>query len=491
MSLCYMNSIVLITVDCLRADHVSAYGYERETTPNIDRVASDGTVYKYAYSNGPGTRFAFKTLCSGVHPLRIEGAGLPSVDNATVSEVCRQNGLSTAAFSYNGFLSSYFNYDRGFDEFIDIVNWGEDRDVKNTPSFKLRKIKQKIGDVLPDNRIYSFADSMYERLLTTAQSNNIIFSVTDEDVIDRALLWLDRTRHSSEPYFLWVHLMDAHAPYRYSPDIGDDLDVSIPSSDHVRSPWDEFEDGSKLPQRVLDNYDTNIRTADRQVGRLVDAIDQQTTVIITADHGEEFGEHNSFHSPSPYETMSRIPLIISGPAFEARECATPVSHLDIPPTIVDVIGSSIPESWSGSSLKGIDRDDQTPLYIAYQGDIEADRPNTQVHGGVVKPPWKLVIKQNDIADTSYEKRLLNFETNPTEDRDVSEDRQTVLEDLDSHWRMFVDSISTDRMKAERPIWDCNQHLDSTIRSDETRQTPTDSDDVAEKVEMNLDYLGYK
>lgn len=114
-----MTSVVLLTVDCLRADHVGAYGYSRPTTPNIDKFVSEATKYTYAYSNCPGTRWAFQSLHTGVSTIRFNELGIPK-NYESLSRHFKQAGYATGGFAVNGYVSRDFNYDAGFDTYYSV-----------------------------------------------------------------------------------------------------------------------------------------------------------------------------------------------------------------------------------------------------------------------------------------------------------------------------------------------------------------------------------
>lgn len=145
------ESIVLITIDCLRFDHVSAYGYDRPTTPNIDRLAERGTRFTRAFSNGPGTRFAFKALNAGTYPLRIRGSGLPARSGVTLAEHLSEQGYRTAGFVDNPFLTRYFNHHRGFSTFFDAKSWDEEMDASTDLLSQLNRFTSTVSEALPED----------------------------------------------------------------------------------------------------------------------------------------------------------------------------------------------------------------------------------------------------------------------------------------------------------------------------------------------------
>lgn len=111
-----LPSTLLLSVDCLRLDHVGCYGYERPTTPNIDSFAADSTGYRFGYSNCPGTRWAFQSIHTGLYADQIDGLGIPDGYRDQIARRFREAGYSTFGIAHNGFLSRNYGYHEGFDD---------------------------------------------------------------------------------------------------------------------------------------------------------------------------------------------------------------------------------------------------------------------------------------------------------------------------------------------------------------------------------------
>jgi choline-sulfatase len=295
------RSLVLVTIDTLRADHVGAYGWSRARTPTLDALARRGVVFDRAYAAAPITLPSHATLLTGRYPpghgARDNGArvrdGVP-----TLATALHAAGFRTAAFVAAFPLDHQFGLNRGFDVYSDHLPRA------------------------PDGR------PMNER--PAAQ------------VVDEAVGWLSGTRGqapgtTTDRFFLWVHVFEPHAPY------GD------PSSGRP----------------VLERYDDEIATADREIGRLAKALAPHagdTLVIVAGDHGEAFGEHGEHaHSIFVYDTTLRVPLIITGPGIpDGRRVSDPVTLADIAPTtartlgvtLADVDGMDLTPALAGGTLPG-------------------------------------------------------------------------------------------------------------------------------------------
>jgi arylsulfatase A-like enzyme/cytochrome c-type biogenesis protein CcmH/NrfG len=289
------RNLLLITVDTLRADHVGAYGWTRARTPALDRLAREGIVFDRAYAAAPITLPSHASMLTGRYP-----PGHGSRDNGirladavpTLATELHAHGFATAAFVAAFPLDHQFGLNRGFDLYSD-----------------------RLGHE-PDGRPAN------ERPAS--------------QVIDEAIAWLRspgpkgpaRPAPPARPFFLWVHLFEPHAPYGRA-------DTGRP---------------------VLDRYDDEIATADREIGRLLDALGpaaDETLIVAAGDHGEAFGEHGEFaHSIFVYDTTLRVPLILCFPAASSGRgsvprglrVADPVSLVDIAPTVMRALGGEMKDA---------------------------------------------------------------------------------------------------------------------------------------------------
>jgi arylsulfatase A-like enzyme/HEAT repeat protein len=274
------RDILLITVDALRADHVGAYGYARPTTPAIDALAREGTLFLQAYCPTPHTSYSVASLMTGknLHPLLAQGLG---ADSDTLAGLTRIYGYRTAAF----FPPAVF--------FIDEALFTSFRDRKL--DFEYARIE--FAD--PDERVQAMADYL-------------------------------ATQPPEQRLFVWVHLFEPHEPY-----------VA-----HLAHAFGE---------RDIDRYDGEVAFADAGVGRVVRKMRDRrpgTVVIVTADHGEEFGEHRGrYHGTTVYEEQVRVPLVIAGPGVPAeRRIAAPVQTIDILPTVLGALDIPRPPRVQGNDL---------------------------------------------------------------------------------------------------------------------------------------------
>lgn len=303
-------SIILISVDALRADHLGSYGYARRTSPTLDALAASGTRFEWAFTSCPSTRCAIPSLLTGRYFSTLK----PKRDVPTLAKTLRDAGWQTAAITCCARFGLAANELAGF-TLVDAT----------ADAIRMSRAGQSNGDV----------------------------------VVDTALEWL-RARDPAKPYFLWVHLYEPHYPY------------SAPS-------------GPDFGDSDVDRYDTEIAYADAQLARLLAAADN-AVIAVTADHGDEFGEHGiRFHARSLYNQVVRVPLILRVPGGKPRVVDTPVSIVDIMPTLLDLVGVAGPPGMNGVSLVG-EAPPKRPVLIELLPDAQIKRDMA----AVISAPWKVI-----------------------------------------------------------------------------------------------------
>ncbi len=268
-------SVLLITVDALRADHVGAYGYARSTTPRLDALAREGTMFTHAYTSAPQTPYALASIMTGVHIRAIRH------DPPTWAAQFASYGYATAAF----YPEAIF--------FTDRERFG---------GFAARHFEFEEASVE-----YAAAEALALRV------SGFVNRLPDE-----------------RRFFAWAHFFEPHEPYEPHPDF------PFGASD-------------------IDRYDAEIAVTDRAIGSLVDRVRArrpETLVIVTADHGEAFGEHASrYHGTTLYEEQIRVPLVLYGPgAIEKQVVTRAVQTIDLLPTIARMVDVPIAGPLRGADL---------------------------------------------------------------------------------------------------------------------------------------------
>jgi arylsulfatase A-like enzyme len=369
------RSVLLITVDCFRADHAGFLGYSRPITPFLDSLARESLVFSNAIVAGAPTYFSFPAVMASRYPLGLgrDVVGL-APGEPTIASALNRAGYATAAFlAANPYLSPRFGYDAGFNIFKDFLDNETDplpeesggdnnRRVPSRWNQRLAKASHALG---PVGSLYNELYFEYCQRLGSSPSLSLdqLRRFPAADVIcDHARDWL--TGIAGQPFFLWLHLMDPHAPYYPRQEalelMGEDsLDAA--RARYLNSYWNRGDLGAARLRRhreeVVALYDAGIRWMDVQVARLVDTLRElgmweNCVTALTADHGEEFLDHGGrYHPPSSVaEELVRVPLLLRAPWLDQTGTATaPFSLLHLAPTLLDLAEVPIPESFRGRS----------------------------------------------------------------------------------------------------------------------------------------------
>lgn len=346
------RNVLLITVDSLRADHLGCYGYDRETSPTIDDLAASGHRFTNAFAHSGTTRTSFPAILTSSYALMFGGYDQVSTDRTLVSEVLSEGGYHTAGFHSNPFLSEEFGYARGFDTFYD---------GQGTTSL-LGQLRQGVKRHLnPNGRLFQFLKRTFEA--TEKHAGVEIGSPYEraDDLTDRAVAFLDGS--GAEPTFLWVHYMDVHHPYippkRHQGAFRDDS-VGDKRSTQLRRKMLESpaEITDEEQQTLIDLYDAEIRFTDEQIRRLLNhaeaTLGEDTVILFTADHGEEFGEHGGYSHNTIHDEGIHVPMVlVDGSDSTVHDDL--VGLLDVSPTVIDYAGLDAPDNYLGHSLRRIVR----------------------------------------------------------------------------------------------------------------------------------------
>jgi len=327
-----LPNVLVVSIDTLRADRLSAYGYRRPTSPAIDRLLAGGVRFDQAHTVEPLTNPSLCSLWTSLYPHQ---------HGATRNGLRLRPGLA----SLSGTLRR-----RGY------------RTTAMVGSWPLRNRISGLGE--------HFAD--YREILTRKRWLSLFKGEsTAEDLTDEALGWLGEQKRG-QPFLLWVHYVEPHAPYRLHEEFLSPLGVKS-STRHGEV-------------AKSDRYDTEIAFADRHVGRLLAAFDRDpalaadTLIVFLADHGESLGEHGTWgHGRDLYEPTLRIPMAISWPGKivpgkSPRAISALATQLDLAPTVLGLIGLPIPPTfqgfdWSGVLLRGEPAPHRKSWHQAHRGAV--------------------------------------------------------------------------------------------------------------------------
>jgi arylsulfatase A-like enzyme len=386
--------VFLIVVDTLRADHLGCYGYERDTSPHIDRLAAEGVRFERAVSQAPWTTPSIGSLLTSRYPSEIgihSERSVLSDDLVLLPEVLREHGYATAAVVSHHFCSSRWNFDQGFDTF-------DESNVKGHAA------------------------------------------VTSEDVTRSALELVDEHPGGERPLFLWVHYFDPHFAY-----VGHDEHPFAGSPDYdgpVRDGLEYkylFRMRGALAEEDMDElrrfYDSEIAHTDRWIGALFDGLRERgrwddALVIFTADHGEEFLDHGGLgHSRTVFDEAVRVPLIVKRPGASGAGdvVARPVPLLDVFPTVLEHAGIESPPDVAGASLFAAAAGGPVVTETARKGGVR----------GLVADGYKLVHRVEEGTFVLYD-----LARDPGETRDVAAERPTLARRLRSmleQWERATES----------------------------------------------------
>ena len=392
-------NVILIQADTLRADHLGAYGYARAQTPNLDALAAKGVLFEQHIVNATYTACSVPSLLTGNyqdrHGLWFQGDTL-SESNITFPERLSKSGYVTTGF----FSNPVVHPDRGYTQGVETtLNLTRDHDAGV--------------------------------------------------MVNHALDWLQKNR--DDPFFLWLFLIDPHFPYTPPTEYADrfaqpgSLKTSLSwqwEFDHDNVQWDMeallwgdlATPDSVALEMVL--YDAEISFLDAQVGRLLDYLEQEgltenTVIVFTSDHGEEFHEHTFFcsHGHSTYDSVASVPLIIKTPESTPSRVSQVVRNIDVAPTILELLGIAYENNIDGRSLAELvqGKQDSLPLIPAYstsgpihQGFFRA-QPRIYLDGvegawrSVRTEQWKLIRIPHPETDI-YE--LYDLKADPGETRNL-------------------------------------------------------------------------
>lgn len=389
-------NVVFVTVDTLRADRLSCYGYGRDTTPNLDRLLAGGVRFAEARTVEPLTNPALSSMLTSLYPHQHGSTrngipihrGLPSLGRVLV-----RRGFTTAAF---------------------VGNW---------------TLKREISGL--DEHFET-----YQEVLTRKRWFFIKGEATARDLTEEALGWIDdhQEEKPDRPFLLWVHYVEPHAPYRQRNEMLGQLG---------------FPDDADLQPR--DRYDTEVAYVDAAIGRFLEGLyersdPEDTLVVFAADHGESLGEHAYWgHGRNLYEESLRIPMGIVWPGhLEPEVVDSPASILDLTPTVLGLLAEEEPAGFRGLDWSGVLRGDASPpasralLFQAHKGAVQSvensgrARRKGLLEVGVLQDGRKEVVRLENRTHRVYDLR-----SDPSESHNLA-DRKSGASKALASWQHVVE-----------------------------------------------------
>jgi arylsulfatase A-like enzyme len=378
--------VVLITIDTLRADHCSLYGYERPTTPFLDELAERATVFENASASSSWTAPSMASLFTSLPPRshgvrtgfyrkgKVVNQDYLQDDFETLAEVLAGHGYRAFGVSTNAALTTRTGFAQGFDALTEL--WWEPAAVVNEHVLRLR---------------------------------------AELEAADR--------------YFLWVHYFDPHAEYVAQEPWFSEYEGSPPPATATGPEEATRREALEKLKVSIEKYDSEINYVDASIRKLVEALDLESSalLVITSDHGEAFLEHWTLsHGQSLFQEEIRIPLLLRLPdQRESRRIDAPVSLVDIYPTILDALSLEIPSGLAGTSLLPVIRDGRGPARAIV---AELDRGTRSDHS-LTWQQWKLYQRERPNPFV----RLFDLRTDPGEREDLSATETERLRELTERW----------------------------------------------------------
>ncbi len=350
-------NVVLLVLDTVRADHLSLYGYSRPTTPHLADLAARSIVFDGARSPAPWTLPAHASMFTGrwPHELSVDYDRPLDGEFPTLAESFSARGYRTGGFVGNDFYcNGWFGVDRGFSRYEDAP---ENRDLSVQQTLRCAALTRMLMPVAVRFGIWP----------TTGQYPT---HKPAEKVNQDALAWLDGSP-GDRPFFLFLNYIDAHGPYIIpeefprtftklpTPRLREIFAAARRKGNDLRLGESERQASlTEMAREGIDAYDDCLRYIDEQIARLLAELDRRgvgrnTWIVISADHGEHFGEHGKYwHGNTLYREQVNVPLLIVPPGgTSGRRVAEPVSTRDLAATIADLAGPAWAWPFPGRSLR--------------------------------------------------------------------------------------------------------------------------------------------
>jgi arylsulfatase A-like enzyme len=428
-------NVLLVVVDTLRADHLTSWDYARDTAPNLHAFAGSALRFTHAQTPRAKTSPAVASLMTGLYPHDHGVRDLTTPlrpDIPLLAEAFRDAGYTTC-----GIVGNYVLQDarsglaRGFDTWVE--------DLPDASGVPPDHVPQRTARGLTDGALVALGLSPSDDAPPESAPRSALETAGPREPI----------AEGNRPWFLYLHYMDPHGSYAppsehdvFAPDATDPpalVGASMPQDGNPPHPLRvadyNIPDDCRLPDGTVDaacvlaRYDGEIRYADAEIGRLLEALAaagrlENTLVVITADHGESLGEHNEWfeHGYSAYEDTCRVPLLIDGPGIADGTTSADVSLVDLAPTLAELAGlpdfraaGPVPDTVGvqGESLAALVRDPPArpkPRAVFCEKIERADLDGTVQQKAVRLGDWKAIRRYGHVTtDDGRELKLLSEE----------------------------------------------------------------------------------
>jgi arylsulfatase A-like enzyme len=370
------RNVLFVTIDSLRADF-PWNGYPRNIAPNLAALAEKCTTYQNAYSVSSYTAKSVAAFLSGHYPSTLYRSGFFFANyanaNQFMAETLHQNGIETLAWFGHMYFSRSKGLEQGFDEWRTVPGITFDPETDN--------------------------------------------HVTSDKMTALGIELLSKPELKTKQFFAWGHYMDPHDQYN------------------------RHEEAPNFGNKARDRYDQEVFYTDLWVKKLLDFVDQQsfakdTYLVISADHGEAFGEHGMYkHAFELWEVLTRVPLMVCGPGIKTQRITERRSHIDLVPTILDLLGQKPEPELLGKSLvpelTGQEAPkNREPIYLELTEDSH-NPPRRAIIRGDYKLIW---------SGPGDKFQLFNLKQDPGEEKDLSKSEPEALKDAVAGYHAFWDKL---------------------------------------------------
>jgi len=396
-----ITKVLLISIDTLRADYLTPYDHNKNTSPNIDRFAKDNILFETVTSQAPSTAISHKSILYSLYPAvhKLTKDSVPKETEQSPLQILQSKGFKTAAFVGGGQLSRKFGFARGFDSYWEAIR--AEKDQPDTP-------EKKSGD------------RGHLKLIE-----------------DNATKWLDN--NYKENFFLFVHTYEVHCPYnppkryadKYTSWYKGDINPIGKCGDNYYNVQPMSQDDYRFVQGL---YSGSVNYVDEFIGRLIQKLKQlkiydQTMIVFMADHGESLGERTYVGHNLPYQVQLHIPLIMHIPGYESDRIDQNAIAIDVMPTIFDVLGFAKAYPFQGRSLipviNGSTKIEKERVLISEQKDRIRVR----------KGSWACIFSR--IGDPREE--LYNVDKDPEETNNLASSKQDKVRELVRYYSKMLDA----------------------------------------------------
>ena len=450
------QGVILIMADTIRSDHLSAYGYARETTPVLNRLAAEGSLFRDAISQATWTKVSTPSILTSLYPTSHTVKNVPDrlpSSATTIAEIFREAGYATLSFSSVTFTGQSTNLHQGFEV------------------------------------VHEAGSRMAAKPWKSAR-----------EYVDRLVPWLEA--HRDVPFFVFLHVFDPHSPFEPRPPYDTmwanpakrekHLEQLAKVREHIPDPSmrnrgmasrEELAAAEVNEDEFIsyyrDWYDGSIRGMDAELGRVLEQLDEleladRTLVAFVGDHGEEFLEHGrTWHGHTVYGELTNVPLILRQPGVIPAhwEVDVTVRTIDLMPTILELSGLTVPDAVQGQTL--------TPLLMGSGSEdaVSSDwvvRPavaEEHARGGgdehasfaLVLDGWRLVHNTKTPEEvTGPEYELYNHKTDPLSLHDVSDQHARLVERLAADLNRWEQRAEVARLPSD-------ENISSTLSTDELKR----------------------